>query len=83
MWTGWARALLAMTRNAVTSQRFKVTLPENASLGVHDVRILTKTGVSNPRAFVVGDLPDHCVAVGAPARVIRRHVEGEGWKPVP
>ena len=33
-------------------------------------------------SVVTGDLPDHCVAVGAPARVVRRYVEGEGWKPV-
>jgi acetyltransferase-like isoleucine patch superfamily enzyme len=30
-------------------------------------------------SVVVGDLPDHCVAVGNPARVIRRHLPGEGW----
>jgi acetyltransferase-like isoleucine patch superfamily enzyme len=39
--------------------------------------------VVGANSVVVGDLPDHCVAVGTPARVIRRHVEGEGWKPVP
>jgi acetyltransferase-like isoleucine patch superfamily enzyme len=38
--------------------------------------------VVGANSVVVGDLPDHCVAVGAPARVIRRYVEGEGWKPV-
>ena len=42
----------------VTSQRFKVTLPANAPLGIHDVRIVTQHGISNPRAFVVGDLPE-------------------------
>jgi hypothetical protein len=42
----------------VTGQRFKVTLPANAPLGIHDVRIVTKNGISNPRAFVVGDLPE-------------------------
>jgi len=30
-------------------------------------------------SVVTGDLPDYCVAVGAPARVVRRYVEGEGW----
>lgn len=30
-------------------------------------------------SVVVGDVPDYSVAVGAPARVIRRYVEGEGW----
>ncbi len=30
-------------------------------------------------SVVTGDLPDYCVAVGAPARVIRQYVEGQGW----
>ena len=30
-------------------------------------------------SVVTDDLPDRCVAVGNPARVIRRHVAGEGW----
>ena len=32
-------------------------------------------------SVVTGDLPDFCVAVGAPARVIRRFVDGE-WRQV-
>jgi acetyltransferase-like isoleucine patch superfamily enzyme len=30
-------------------------------------------------AVVTGTLPDFCVAVGNPARVIRRYVTGDGW----
>jgi acetyltransferase-like isoleucine patch superfamily enzyme len=30
-------------------------------------------------SVVVGELPDYSVAVGAPARVIRRYRDGEGW----
>jgi acetyltransferase-like isoleucine patch superfamily enzyme len=30
-------------------------------------------------SVVVGELPDYSVAVGVPARVIRRYVDGEGW----
>ena len=30
-------------------------------------------------SVVTGEIPDRCVAVGAPARVVRRHVEGHGW----
>lgn len=33
-------------------------------------------------AVVTGELPDFSVAVGNPARVIRRYVLGEGWVPV-
>ena len=31
--------------------------------------------------MVAGELPDFCVAAGAPATVIRRYVDGEGWVP--
>lgn len=37
---------------------FKITVPADAPLGVADVRFVGKWGVSNPRAFVVGDLPE-------------------------
>jgi acetyltransferase-like isoleucine patch superfamily enzyme len=30
-------------------------------------------------SVVVGEIPDYSVAVGSPAKVIRRYVEGEGW----
>jgi len=30
-------------------------------------------------SVVVGELPDHCVAVGVPARVVKRYVADEGW----
>jgi len=34
-------------------------------------------------SVVTGDIPDFCVAVGSPARIIRRYVDGEGWVKVP
>jgi hypothetical protein len=40
------------------SVKFKVTIPAGAALGNHDVRVVNKEGVSNPRTFVVGDLPE-------------------------
>ncbi|MFO0845556.1 MAG: PPC domain-containing protein [Gemmataceae bacterium] len=36
--------------------KFKVTVPAGVPLGVHDVRLVGRYGVSNPRAFTVGDL---------------------------
>jgi hypothetical protein len=36
--------------------RFKVTLSPGVPPGIHDVRFVNKWGVSNPRAFVAGDL---------------------------
>lgn len=36
--------------------KFTVTIAPDTPLGIHDVRVLGKYGISNPRAFVVGDL---------------------------
>jgi acetyltransferase-like isoleucine patch superfamily enzyme len=30
-------------------------------------------------SVVTRDVPDRCVVAGAPARIVRRYVEGEGW----
>jgi hypothetical protein len=35
--------------------RFKVTIAPNVPVGIYDVRLVNQWGVSNPRAFVVGD----------------------------
>ncbi|MEZ5144291.1 MAG: acyltransferase [Acidimicrobiales bacterium] len=50
-----------------------VVLP-GASIGRH---VVVGAG-----AVVTGELPDHCVAVGVPARVVRRYEPGAGWRPV-
>ena len=38
--------------------KFKVTVPKNAPYAVLDVRVVSKSGLSNPRAFAVGTLPE-------------------------
>jgi hypothetical protein len=38
--------------------KFKVTIAPDTPVGIHDVRIVNKWGVSNPRAFAVGDLAE-------------------------
>src|SRR5262249_12846300 len=43
---------------AQSAVKFKVTIPANTPLGIHDVRLVNKHGVSNPRAFMVGDLKE-------------------------
>lgn len=60
-----------------------VRIEDGAWLG-HGTVVLP--GVTIGRHAVVGagsvvtsDLPDHCVAAGNPARVLRQHVTGEGW----
>jgi acetyltransferase-like isoleucine patch superfamily enzyme len=30
-------------------------------------------------SVVTGEIPDHCVAVGVPAKVVKRYEPGEGW----
>jgi hypothetical protein len=35
--------------------KFKVTIAPNVPVGLHDLRLVNKWGVSNPRAFAVGD----------------------------
>lgn len=39
--------------------------------------------VVGANSVVTGDLPDFSVAVGSPARVVRRHEPGTGWVAVP
>ena len=34
-------------------------------------------------AVVTGEIPDYSVAVGSPAKVIRRYIDGDGWVSVP
>src|SRR5205085_2009812 len=38
--------------------KFKVAIAADVPVGSYDVRFVSKAGVSNPRAFVVGDLLD-------------------------
>src|ERR1700677_961382 len=38
--------------------KFTITIGKDVPLGLHDVRIVTKLGVSNPRAFQVGELDE-------------------------
>src|SRR5262249_32664515 len=38
--------------------KFKVTIAADAPVGNHDARLVSKYGVSNPRVFVVGDVPE-------------------------
>jgi hypothetical protein len=38
--------------------KFKVSIAADTPLGIHDVRLVNKWGVSNPRTFVVGDLAE-------------------------
>ena len=61
-----------------------VTIGEGSWLG-HGTVVLpgAKIGrhvVIGANSVVTGEIPDNSVAVGAPARVIRRYVAGSGWE---
>ena len=57
-----ANALLfshpGITAKSTAEKKFAVTITPDVPLGRYDVRIAGKSGVSNPRTFVVGDLPE-------------------------
>ncbi len=53
--TPMKKQITPKTPQGLVTHRFKVTLPANAPLGIQDVRVVSKGGVSNPRAFVVSD----------------------------
>ena len=67
-----------------TQPERQVTIGEGSWLGFGTVVLpgsrIGRHVVVGANSVVTGELPDYCVAVGAPARVIRRHHDGEGWK---
>ncbi|MBN9121830.1 MAG: pre-peptidase C-terminal domain-containing protein [Planctomycetes bacterium] len=54
---GSATATKAQQGQPTSAVKFKLTVPKDAT-GTHDVRVVGKNGLSNPRAFVVGDATD-------------------------
>ena len=64
-----------------------VTIGDGSWLG-HGVIVLPGVTIGHhvtvgAGSVVTGDLPDHSVAVGVPARVVRRLGEGGAWEKVP
>ena len=62
-----------------------VTIGEGSWLGTGTVVLpgssIGKHVAVGANSVVTGALPDYCVAVGAPARVIRQYSRGSGWSP--
>lgn len=54
---GAAVAVKGQAGQPTSSVKFKVTAPKE-SVGTHDVRVVSKNGLSNPRAFVVSNFTD-------------------------
>ena len=42
----------------ISSAKFKVTIPASVRPATYDCRLVNKSGISNPRAFVVGEKPE-------------------------
>ncbi len=42
----------------ITNAKFKVTIPAGVRPASYDCRLVNKSGISNPRTFVVGDKPE-------------------------
>jgi acetyltransferase-like isoleucine patch superfamily enzyme len=65
-----------------------VTIGDGSWLG-HGAVVLPGTRIGKHVVVAAGavvagiDVPDYSVVAGVPARVVRRHVEGEGWVPLP
>jgi hypothetical protein len=51
-------ASAAKNVTSLAAARFRVMIPSSAPVGVCDVRVINEWGVSNPRAFMIGDLPE-------------------------
>lgn len=47
-----------ITAKLINSNKFSVVIASNMPPGVYDARLLGRYGISNPRAFAVGDLPE-------------------------
>ena len=44
------------------ANRFLVTVAADAPVGVHDARVMSRLGISSPRAFTIGTMPEVTVA---------------------
>lgn len=51
------------TKGLPEMNRFVVTIPANTPPGVADARLVGRFGISNPRAFVIGDRPESILSV--------------------
>ncbi len=64
-----------------------VTIGDGSWLGFGSVVLpgsnIGKHVTIGANSVVTGDIPDYSVAVGSPAKVIRRYIEGQGWVRVP
>jgi hypothetical protein len=53
-----AKQKMAETNGLPEANKFLVTIATNVTPGVYEARVVGRFGISNPRSFVVGDLPE-------------------------
>src|SRR6266700_1630100 len=53
-----AKLKVGETNGLPEANKFLVTIATNVTPGVYDVRVVGRFGISNPRSFVVSDLPE-------------------------
>src|SRR6266571_3589689 len=53
-----AKQKMGETNGVPEANKFIITIATNVTPGVYDVRVVGRFGISNPRSFVVSDLPE-------------------------
>src|SRR5437773_2826356 len=53
-----AKQKVTGTNTVPEPNKFLITIATNVTLGVYEARVVGRFGISNPRSFVVSDLPE-------------------------
>lgn len=57
LWTGFNAKVLSATATNASAAKFQVSVPADAAVGIHAVRVASANGVSSPVLLMVDDLP--------------------------
>ena len=57
LWTGFGAKVLSATATNASATKFQVSVPADAPVGIHAVRVASVNGVSSPVLLMVDDLP--------------------------
>ena len=87
MTKGDPEAVLAVDGHAIGAAGVGACVPDDAFVGDGAVVLpgarIGKHVTIGANSVVTGEIPDYSVAVGSPAKVIRRYLDGQGWVTVP
>ena len=56
-WTGFGAQVLSVSDNSASTTKFQLTVPADAPVGLHALRVASVNGVSSPVLLMVDDLP--------------------------